>query len=96
MKTDERIEFTDEDIIQMQNGMITSNQFVKILCSICNCETVDRYIETLSNLTYLSDNEKGYLNVFNKLRVRLEKVPTYKTLLYELGVNSWESNNYEE
>ena len=96
MKADEKLEITDDDVLQMQNEVITSNQFVKILCSICSCETIDRYIETLSNLTYLNDIEKDYLDVFNKLRVRLEKVPTYKTLLYELGVKSWKSGNYKD
>ena len=96
MKADEKLEITDDDVLQMQNELITSNQFVKILCSICSCETIDRYIETLSNLTYLNDIEKGYLNAFNRLRTKLEKVPTYKSLLYELGVKSWKSNNYED
>ena len=88
---DEKIEITEKDVLQLQNELITSNKMVKILCSICNCETVDRYIETLENLTYLNDYEKEYLATFNSLKEKLEKVPTYKTLLYELGVKSWES-----
>lgn len=93
---DEKIEITEKDVLQLQNELITSNNMVKILCSICNCETVDRYIETLQNLTYLHDYEKEYLATFNSLKAKLEKVPTYKTLLYELGVKSWESETYDD
>ena len=93
---DEKIEITEKDVLQLQNELITSNKMVKILCSICNCETVDRYIETLENLTYLNDYEKEYLATFNSLKEKLEKVPTYKTLLYELGVKSWESETYDD
>lgn len=96
MKDAKEIEITDNDILQMQNELITSNQFVKILCSICNCDTTDRYIETLSNLSYLSEYEKKYLEIFNKLKLKLAKTPKYKSLLYELGVKSWNETNYED
>ena len=96
MKADEKIKVTDDDIIQLQNEMITSDRFVKILCSICNSKSIDRYIETLSNLTYLNDDEKSNLNTLKELRAKLEIVPNYKTLLYELGVKSWKTDSYED
>lgn len=95
MKADENLEITDNDILQLQNELIASNKFVRILCSICNSGTIDRYVETLNSLSYLTDTERNYLNVLNNLRMKLEKVPTYKTLLYELGVKSWKSQEYD-
>lgn len=95
MKADEELKVTDEDLIQLENEMITSDQFIKILCSICNSKSIDRYIETLSNLSYLSEYDKKHLDLLKELRGKLGQVPNYKTLLYELGVRSWKSESYE-
>lgn len=96
MKDNEKIEVTDEILEKMQEEMLTSNEFVKILCSICNCETIDRYTETLNNLTYLSDTDKKNLKIFSKLRDKLHKVPTCKSLLHELGLKSWDIYTYDK
>lgn len=96
MKADEPLKITDEELLQLENEMIVSNSMVKILCSICNCDTVDRYIETLETLEYLSETDKRYFNEFKVLKGKMGKTPSYTTLLYEFGVKSWKSSKDEE
>lgn len=91
----EKIDITEKDIIQMQDELLTSNEIVKILCSMCNCQTIDRYVETLENLMYLTDIEKEHISVFNNLKTKLGKIPNYKSLLYELGVKTWKTKEYD-
>lgn len=96
MKADEPLEITDEVILQIENELITSQSIVKILCSMCNCNAVDRYIDSLESLDYLSEIDRKYIDKFNEIKRKLGFIPSYTTLLYELGVKSWKSGSYEE
>lgn len=85
-----------DDILELENELLTSNNFIKIICSICNCQIAERYIKTLENLSFLTDDEYGYLEVFKRLKDELGSVPKYKTFLYEIGVKDWKDTSYED